>query len=299
MSELRLLRIAELVNELVSIVSLTATVSTPLPKYSPESGWRHSDEHRDITLFALTKLIGATSTTHACVQLATSGHWFQVLVLARSVNEALLQIEWVFESFKVKRHISKEASNFSTTIAEHFKDFWSDGDHPCEDARSRQTIRKLSAVVGRQQSSASNITQHDAQQAVFQAMRVQSDFVHMAYPAVMSLFSESGWVLGKAQPSSTLVDELHVAWLLRDCVRSAHEVCNFLLCCKRAAVGIAEQVGEMDRVKSVLTAEIQCLLSQSERLASLLTQIDVEFPSSVEAAELFLRQSKATARHEA
>ena len=296
MSTSSAIRIAELVSELVSIVSFTASVSTPPPKFSSELRWRHSDEHKDITLFVLTKLMGATSTVHACVQLAASGHWFQVLVLARSVNEALLQIEWVFESFKAKRHISNEASKFSEEIAEHFKDFWSDADRPFDETRSRKTItiRQLSAVGGRQQSSESTITQHDALEGVFQAMRVQSDFVHTAYPTVMELFSEHGWVLAVKQPAPQMFDELHVAWLLRNCVQSAHKVCDFLVCCMRAAVGIAERLGDMNDGTSVLNAQIQCLLSKSGKLTNLLALIDTEFPSSGEE-RTFLKQSKAVA----
>lgn len=295
MSTTRANRIADLVSELVSIVSFTASVSIPPPKYSSDLGWRHSDEQKDITLFVLTKLIGATSTTHACMQLATSGHWFQVLVLARSVNEALLQIEFVFESLKAKRHISNEASKFSEEIAEHFKDFWSDADRPFDDTRSRKTIRQLSAVVGRQQSSESNITQHDALEAAFQVMRVQSDFVHMAYPAVMELFSQRGWVLGAKQPARQMFDELHVVWLLRNCVKSAHEVCSFLVCCKSTAADIAEQHGESNDHTSFFEDQIQCLLSESGKLTKLLEQIDAEFPSSSESARSFLEQSKAAA----
>ena len=100
MSKLEIIQNAT--NKLSESISKLLEVCSFAPIGDKQFGWRHRYEHKEASLYWLTKLAGISSTLHACVRLAANGYWFQVAILARTITEAQLSIAYTLPKKDMK-----------------------------------------------------------------------------------------------------------------------------------------------------------------------------------------------------
>jgi hypothetical protein len=198
---------AQVLSETIS--SLLAVYSLPLDWNAQFYGWRHRDEHKEKSLYWLTKLAGISSSVNAAVILAREGYWFQVAVLARGIAEAQFSIAYTLPKPDMKAG-EWPSSKQEQAIVNHFQETWDDPNRPYENDKLRPHIRDLAASVGHHQKNSSVLNPHDTSQTTIQWMRLLSDYTHMAYPQLMELFEgDRGYVLsGKQNRSSFGENEL-------------------------------------------------------------------------------------------
>lgn len=199
----KLVIIEDAVNNLSDAISRLLACCSFAPVWNDHIGWRHRDEHKEVSLYWLTKLAGISSTLHACVKLAVDGYWFQVAILARTATEAQLSIAFTLPKADMKSG-EWPSKKQKEAIENHFKETWDDPDSPYENDRLRPNIRDLAASIGHFQHKASALNPHDTSQTAIQWMRFLSDYTHMAYPQLMELLEEGhGYVLTANQKRSS------------------------------------------------------------------------------------------------
>jgi len=287
----KLVIIRDAVNNLSEATSGLLAVCSPTPVWNDQFGWRHRDEHKEISLYWLTKLAGISSTFHACVKLAIDGYWFQVAILARAITEAQLSIAFTLPRPNMT---SGEWPNSKQkqAIENHFKETWDDPDSPYENDRLRPHIRDLAASIGHFQCQSSALNPHDASQSAIQYMRFLSDYTHMAYPQLMELLEGSrGYVLSGNQNRSSF-GENELGRLLSSSYAYAEAITELLGriisgCEKKAELeNVSQEKVELFRAKYKKTADILSMLVEKSKT------VDAHFPSPDDEVKKTLRSFK-------
>lgn len=199
----RLATIKDAADILSEAIADLLAVCSPLHVWNNQFGWRHCDEHKEVSLYWLTKLAGISSTINAAVELASGGYWFQVAMLARGIAEAQLSIAFTLP----KPNMTADTwpnNKEKQAVGNHFKETWDDPESPYENDRLRPHIRDLAASIGHFQNKENVLNPHDSSQTALQWMRFLSDYTHMAYPQLMELLEGNrGYILSGKQGNSS------------------------------------------------------------------------------------------------
>lgn len=149
----------------------------------------------------LMKLAGAVSSCNAMLLLSKSNYHFQAAILARAIDEANLSIMFMLPDMSAGEWPTKRQSN---ALGEFFLETWNDPSRPfdCREQRSQIRLKDLAAALGRMQTYNDGWNPHDAGQVGVQMQRLLSDFTHMAYPALMDLYDQSGELTLEGQSSA-------------------------------------------------------------------------------------------------
>lgn len=286
----KLILIKASANILSEAISDLLAVHSFAPLWNDQFGWRHRDEHKEVSLYWLTKLAGISSTFNAVVKLAIEGYWFQVAILARAITEAQLSIAFTLPRPNMT---SGEWPNSKQkqAVENHFKETWDDPDSPYENDRLRPHIRDLAASIGHFQHKAGVLNPHDTTQTAIQWMRFLSDYTHMAYPQLMELLEGSrGYVLSGKQTKSSF-GENELGYLLSDSYAYAEATTTLLVkiisCCEnRVEMKKDTQEVELFRAKHKKLTDILSTLKERSRI------VDANFPAPDDEVRKTLRNFK-------
>ena len=272
-------------------ISDLLAVSSYAPVWNDQLGWRHRDEHKEVSLYWLTKLAGISSTFNAAVKLAIEGYWFQVAILARVITEAQLSIAFTLPSPNMRPGEWPNGKQ-EKAIENHFKETWDDPDSPYENDRLRPHIRELSSSLGHFQHKANVLNPHDASQTSIQWLRVLSDYTHMAYPQLMELLEGNlGYILSGKQARSSF-GENELGHMLSETYAYAEAITSLLgkiisACEKRAGLEQDKKKFELFIAKRIRITDILGVLEERSKI------VDENFSAPDDKVREILRKFKS------